>query len=409
MRWIGWSVATAVALMAQPLDLKTALQLAKQRHPLLQNARYIVPLARADSLSASVFPNPTVEMQYIQNPAQLGTPGGFGASNGQWQLGVVQTVDVAGQRRSRIEYSTRALAAAAESYQSFLQQVLVETALRWIDVWSAERNLAIAHHALLSADSLVAVNRVRLRSQAIVAADVWRAEILSSQYHIQYLQLEQQLRTARRWLQYALATQDSLWVGPSELGLPVEELPLSEWIERAYVRRAEYRLAEAVVSAAEANVSVQDALAISNPDIGVAAMQQVGVPFIGITVGWALPLLNRNQGERQKARVAVEQAWADRDRLRNQIATEVTVAYETYLTARQALDQARTVLAKASDVLQTVQMAYLKGATPIVDLLEAQRSWYETQRSYYDALADYWRSAVALLAASGQLSHIVEE
>jgi cobalt-zinc-cadmium efflux system outer membrane protein len=398
-----------VAVSAQPLDLRTTLRLAMQRHPLLQSTRYAVPLARADSLSASLWLNPTVSLQLTQNPSQLGTTGGLSPANGQWQLGILQTIDLAGQRRNRLQYSTQSLAVAAESYTMSVQQVLAEAALRWIDLWNAERALTLALQALSNSDSLIEINRVRLRSQAIVPADVWRAEILSSQYRIQCLQLEQQVRAARRWLQYALATQDSLWIGSVEPDLPIEELPLQTWIERAYARRADYRLADATVAAAESNIGLQDALGVPNPDIGVAAVQQQGVPFVGIGVDWALPIVNRNEGERQKARVALEQARADRDRLRRQIETEVTVAYETYRTARQALDQARTVLEKASDVLNTVRLAYLKGATPIVDLLEAQRSWYETQRSYYDALADYWRAVVQLLAASGQLSHIVEE
>lgn len=126
-------------------------------------------------------------------------------------------------------------------------------------------------------------------------------------------------------------------------------------------------------------------------------------------MNYPLPLLNRNQGERQKARIALDQARTEQERLYRQIVTEVRIAYENYAIAQQALAQARTVLAKASDVLQTVQMAYLKGATPIIDLLDAQRSWYETQRSYYEALADSWRATLGLLVASGEWSYLLGE
>lgn len=126
-------------------------------------------------------------------------------------------------------------------------------------------------------------------------------------------------------------------------------------------------------------------------------MQQQGTAFLGVGINYPLPLLNRNEGERQKARLSREQARTDLERLERQISAEVSIAFESYRTAQQALAQARTVLTKASDVLATVQLAYLKGATPIVDLLEAQRSWYETEQSYYDALAEYWRSVVGLL------------
>ncbi|MCS7303257.1 MAG: TolC family protein [Candidatus Kapabacteria bacterium] len=408
MRQVAALTLLSSVLFGQALDLRTALQQAAVRHPLLRSVGYAVPLAQADSLSASLWVNPTAQLQYTQVPSQLGAPGGLGPAYGQWQLSTMQTLDLAGLRQRRLELARQGITVAGESYNTALQQVLAEVALRWIDLWSAERSLAIARRAVTSVDSLVAINRVRLRGQAIVPADVWRAEMLASQYRIQQVQLEQQRRIAQRWLQYALARTDSLWTSEAMPDIPIEELPVQAWIERALLHRADYRLAVATVLAAEANVQLQDALGIPNPDVGIIATQQQNVPFVGVGITYPLPLVNRNQGERQKARIAVEQARADQQRLRAQIVAEVTVAYEQYQTARAALTQAQTVLAKAGDVLSTIQLAYLKGATLIVDLLDAQRSWYETQRSYYDALADYGRAAIQLLISCGELSNLLQ-
>lgn len=395
--------------VVRSLDLQTALQRAARGHPLLRSASYATPLARADSISASLFPNPALSVQYAQLPSQLPKPGGLGAVFGQWQATLMQTVDLAGQRQRRVGLAEQALQAAAESYRATLQQVLADVAFRWIDLWSAERRHMILARAVASADSLVTINQVRLRSQAIAPADVWRAEILASQYRLQQLQAEQQVRSAVRALQFALTTTDSLTTGQQEPALSVADIPQQVWIEQALARRADYQRAKASLRVAEANVALQDALGVPNPDLGIVGIQQQGEAFIGVGINYPLPLLNRNEGERQKARFSREQARTDLELLKQQITTEVTIAYESYRTAQQALAQARTVLTKASDVLATVQLAYLKGATPIVDLLEAQRSWYETEQSYYDALAEYWRSVVGLLAASGQLSNLVEE
>jgi|DewCreStandDraft_1066081.scaffolds.fasta_scaffold00043_113 cobalt-zinc-cadmium efflux system outer membrane protein len=395
--------------VVRPLDLRTALQRAARAHPLLRSASYAIPIARADSISASLFPNPALSVQYAQIPSQLPKPSGLGPVFGQWQASLMQTVDLAGQRQRRISVAEQALQTAGESYRATLQQVLADVALRWIELWSAERRQTILARAVASADSLVTINRIRLRSQAIAPADVWRAEILASQYRLQQLQAEQQVRSAVRALQFALSTSDTLTTGLQEPAVPVEDQPLHEWIERALAHRADYQLAKASLRVAEANVALQDALGVPNPDLGLVGMQQQGTAFLGVGINYPLPLLNRNEGERQKARLSREQARTDLERLERQISAEVSIAFESYRTAQQALAQARTVLTKASDVLATVQLAYLKGATPIVDLLEAQRSWYETEQSYYDALAEYWRSVVGLLAASGQLSNLVEE
>ncbi len=409
MRWFVVVVFALVGTQAQELDLRAALRRASEVHPLLRSTRFVVPLARADSVSACLLPNPELSLQYMQTPATLTGPGGLGPVNGQWQMSALQTLDLAGWRQRRIEYATESVTAAAESYRTTMQQVLYDVAVEWIELWSAERSIALIKLALQSTDSLVAINRVRLRSQAIIPADVWRTEIVAAQYRLQQIQEEQRLHAAQRRLQYALATSDSLWTRGEESPIVLPNLSLRAWIEQAFEHRADYRLVEATARIARANVALQDALAIPNPDVGIAAVQEQGVPFVGLGVNYPLPIFNRNQGERQKARIAVEQAQSEIERLRTLITTEVTIAYDAYATAKSALEYARTVLDKASDVLRTVQLAYLKGATPIVDFLEAQRSWYETQRSYYDAMAQYWRAALQLLAASGQLSNIARE
>jgi cobalt-zinc-cadmium efflux system outer membrane protein len=408
MRWLTVSAVIVVGLQAQELDLRTALRVAASRHPLLKSAQLEIPLARADSVSASLLPNPVLDLQFAQTPGALSGPSALSPSNGQWQITALQTVDVAGQRRRRLEYAASAIDAAHELYRTMFQQVVQEVAFGWIELWSAERSVALVQLALTSADSLVAINRVRLRSQAIIPADVWRTEIVAAQYRLQLIQQQQRLRTALRWLQYALATTDSLWTRLDEPTFALSDAPLQYWLAQALDRRADYRLAEANRRTASAQVNLQDALALPNPDIGIAAVQEQGIPFVGIGLNYPLPMFNRNQGERQKARIALEQAELQLQRLRTQITTEVTVAYDAYTTAKAALEYARTMLDTASNVLRTVQFAYLKGATPIVDFLEAQRSWYETQRSYYDAVADYWRAAIGLLAASGQLSNLAQ-
>ncbi len=401
--------SSAVCQKVKTLDLRTILHRAAEHHPLLRSSSYAISMAKADSLSASLMPNPALSIQYAQLPSQLPKPGGLSPNFGQWQISLMQTVDLVGVRQRRIDVAKQSQHAASELYHTTLQQVLADAAARWIDLWSAERRRAVLARAVASVDSLVSINRIRLRSQAIAAPDVWRAEMLASQYRLQQLQADQQIRSSLRALQFAIGTDDSLTTTPVEFNLPIEDLPLQAWIERALAHRADYQLANATVRVANATIALQDALSIPNPDVGFIGVQEQGTAFLGVGVSYPLPLLNRNEGERQKAKLSLEQARADLERIARQITTEVTIAYEAYHTAQEALAQARTVLSKASDVLATVQLAYLKGSTPIVDLLEAQRSWYETEQAYYDALTEYWRSVIGLLSASGQLSTLAEE
>jgi cobalt-zinc-cadmium efflux system outer membrane protein len=145
-------------------------------------------------------------------------------------------------------------------------------------------------------------------------------------------------------------------------------------------------------------------LAKPRNEAGLIWNPQNSVPYAGIYLTLELPVYNRNQGEIQKAQVVQEQAGQAASLVQARIRTEVSTAYESFVASRRNLERYTGIRRDADQVLASVRYAYLRGATTLIDLFEAQRSWFETQTAYYEATYTYRQSYIRLLYATGQIN-----
>jgi len=81
----------------------------------------------------------------------------------------------------------------------------------------------------------------------------------------------------------------------------------------------------------------------------------------------------------------------------------VATALDAYRSARGLAERyGGGLLAKADSVLETARYAYSTGATSLLDLLEAIRTYADTRADYNTAVHDYWVSVYALDRAVGK-------
>jgi cobalt-zinc-cadmium efflux system outer membrane protein len=90
------------------------------------------------------------------------------------------------------------------------------------------------------------------------------------------------------------------------------------------------------------------------------------------------------------------------ERARRQVRSDVSQALDSYLSARELADRyACGLLADATGALAASRYAYERGATSLLDLLEAMRAYADTRSDVFTAVHDYWVSIFALERAAG--------
>jgi cobalt-zinc-cadmium efflux system outer membrane protein len=111
-------------------------------------------------------------------------------------------------------------------------------------------------------------------------------------------------------------------------------------------------------------------------------------PSAGLTLG--LPVFSRNQGEIAQSVATASQLRAQRDSTRRSVESEV-FGMIAHITARRAqIEMYRTsVIPTATSLEALAEESYRLGRTPVLALLDAQRSLRDVQREYLQSLLDF--------------------
>ncbi|HHT9152725.1 MAG TPA: TolC family protein, partial [Candidatus Hypogeohydataceae bacterium YC40] len=151
---------------------------------------------------------------------------------------------------------------------------------------------------------------------------------------------------------------------------------------------------------------VDGAKALRYPDLTAGATYQQIPDYthdntFGVNLGLPLPIFNRNQGGIMRAETELEKAKTDNQLLIVNIVTEIENAFRTYKTKRELVKSYGTIMGQAEKALDIAVYKYRQGASSLLELLEAQRTYYRIKGDYNKALLDYQLSLEQIKLVTG--------
>lgn len=400
------------------LTLRQTLQTVRENSPALRVERYNINAAQADQTTANLRPNPVLNNQTLFQLTP--TPGVEGTNmltrqRRQFWLQATKEFDIHNKRLYRSRFAEANTNLAIRSVAETERGLLFDAANRYLDAWYARVQLAVIQRAKANVDTLVQLNKVRLKNLVITTTDLTRTQLISDQYEIQTRTAQQEVRNRLNELRLALGVADSINVALNDsivnppFTTPLRLYPTVNASEDSLLRfasttRTDVQVAEANLESARRNVALQQVLAKPRNEAGLIWNPQNAIPYAGVFLTLELPVYSRNQGEIQKSRVLQEQAGQAAALVQARIRSEVETAYQSFMTSRRNVDRYTAIRRDADQVLASVRYAYLRGATTLIDFLEAQSSWFDTQTAYYQILYTYRQNYVRLLYVTGQIN-----
>lgn len=391
--------------------LQQALQTARSNNPILKSEQFNINIAQTDIITAKLRPNPILNNQSLQlmQPSQF--PVNTEWYNGQnrqvwWQL--TKPFQIAGQRKYKIDLANKNVSFAEKNYSETERNLFADVAAKWLEVWTTQKQLDIILIAKNNIDSLVLTNQIRYKNQVITQTDLFRTELLSKQYDIQYKTVLQEVINKQKELSFLLGIQGNATIDTSDNFLFTIPSGIDSLLAQAINTRSDIQTAKSLIEVSNSNIKLQKSLAYPQPELGFIWNPQNTLPYFGIYATIDLPIFNRNQGEIKKSYLLKDQAEQQLLTIQSQVQTEITNAYASYQLQQQNVQNFQTVLQQSQAILDNVKYAYMKGGTTIIDFLEAQRSWLETQQQYYDALQQYRQSYIQLLYATGIINQLAQ-
>lgn len=391
----------------------------------LQKAEAAVLEARAVRSRAASGLLPTLDgtssYERSRNSETLATssfvPSGAGVVNDRFgsELTTGWEIDLFGKVRRGIEAADAGIGASRASADDVRLALIGEVARTYVDIRGLQRRIDVTREQLRAQRDTLDLTRAKYQAGTGAGLDMVRAESQLATTEAELPPLQASLKTGFHRLGVLTGREPAaltpLLAEPQPI--PQSTVALQVGIPADLIRRRpDIRNAERLLAEATANIGVAVAdrfptLTI-NGNIGIGS-RNLGDLLRSDSLIWSVgPQLDIPvfDGGRRQAEVEVQKAKAEQARAQYRATVlaaleeveNALVSYSTEEERRRALAQSA---ATSDDALALAQELYIKGLSPFLDVLVAQRTLYQAQVDLAVSEANVSIDLVALYKALG--------
>jgi cobalt-zinc-cadmium efflux system outer membrane protein len=435
------AIPESVALPVQ-LSLEQSLQMMRTRGLDLLIAETQVHSAEGDVGVAGAVPNPTVSLTYgrvfTYNPNVPPTtptmPTSSCADNQAFcdlnlyagsitdQAAIEDTLS--GKRDLRLKVANAALAAAKLTRNDALRNLAFQVKAAYLQIAQAQRALDFAKQAQATNVRTLELFQARLRGGAVNEGDVARVETQKLESDQAVDQAAEAIHQARFALAFLLGVRGPVpefsvddhvldFTVPPDLATPSVD----------HLLRAAFDHRPDLLAFGYQRQSAQAAIALAKrqrfPDITVGlGYTQTGTggegvnaplqpPTATLTLSAPIPIFYQQQGEIRKAEANYDSQSLQHAKAVGQVVSDVSAAVSSFATSRGLVERMEKggLLRAAKTARDIIRTQYERGATTLLDFLDAQRTYIATNVEYFQDLTNYWTAVAQLEQAVGMELH----
>jgi outer membrane protein, heavy metal efflux system len=414
--WIFSSLANAQNEIEITMD--ESLSLFYERNLDLLIAQYNIDQARAEEIIAGAIPNPTISIQMLEiahNPNSGSIAQGCNPTPGV-SCGIAQyysfsqLIEIAGKRGLRMEGASFGTKAAESDFKDAVRVFSNLIRNAYYDLLQAQKNLWLAQEISKHYEDINLINKQRLKIGDIAEADYLRVQI-------EAMKAQSDLDSSQALFEQAQAgfAQILRWPDKSMTFHAKEEWPTlkdigqDKELEILFTKAFEIRpdLEADKLRLDQAAKELELARRLVYPDVTVNAgyardpsNNNLNSFFVGLSV--PTPLFYQYQGETDKSATKLNQAKLAVEQTQLNIKNDVVSTHSSWKSKNKIVNRFESgLLSDARVVRDSADVAFKKGASNVLDFIEAQRSYKNVMRDYYEAQINRSKAYFDLIKAIG--------
>ena len=388
------------------ITLDQAVDLALAHNHSLKASRTLILQNQAQEITANLRPNPTLNFDSQFLP--VFSPNNFSNDNlgqvQQFDLGVGYLFERGRKRQRRLQAAVDQTNVTKAQVTDEERSLIFNVAQQFVAVLLAESTLRFAELDLKSFSNTVDIAETQYRAGFISEGDYLKIKLQLLQFQTDVssakLARVQALVALRVFLGYDAVPANFDVVG--DLAYQPMPATVDDLQARALQQRPDYRASVLGVTAAQSQIDLAQANGKVDVNTILDYTHTGGENSASFFLNFDLPFFNRNQGEIARTKYALLQAQETQASTSDTVLSDVTNAYEA-LRSNEEVVQLYTsgYLKQAQDSRDISEYAYKRGATSLLDFLDAERSNRATQLAYRQALAAYMTALEQLKQAVG--------
>ncbi|MBW3518342.1 TolC family protein [Flavobacterium sp. NKUCC04_CG] len=370
--------------------------------------RYNLDIADAEVEAAKIFPDPELSFGWVDNGERRMEMGyGFEAEL-SWDL------ELGGKRKARKNLANSQKVLATLELQNFFHELRAEATIAFLETLQHKMLVDVKQDSYESMKQISKSDSIRFSLGQISKVDAVQSRLETRAMKNEVADAENDWENSLLELKKMFASRqtDSLYIPEGNLEKFDRLFNLEELVSTARNQRTDYLVAKQnqTVSSNEVRLAQAERVVDLGLSLGVennSFVRNAVAPTPGHTAvkaGISVPLKFSNKKDAGLKTALYEQKQAEleyRD-VELELEKEIAQALRTYWTKQKQIQQfENSMLEEAKEVLDGITYSYQRGASSLLEVLNAQRTYNETREAYVEARFDYAVALVELEKAVG--------
>lgn len=378
------SLALQTVAVQEPegvLQWDAAWSLALSASPALAAAELEVQALGGGVTQAGLIPNPEIDMS-IEDTANRATRSRTVQLN--------QLIELGGKRAARVGVAEKTRDVATAELQMVRQNLHATVHLAFVEVLLAQERVRLAQEAHELARRASEIVGRRVTAGKVSPVEATRARVEEGSARVEERQAQGELTSARQRLVATWGGREPRFTR-AEGVLALPKLPNAEVWQARLAAAPSLLRAQVEVQQRAAMVELERSRRIPDVTVSVGSKrsEELGRNQTLVGVSIPLPLFDRNQGNVLEALRRADKSRSELRGMEASVSRDAGQAYARLNAARQEVEVLQQeVLPDARSAYQAASKGYELGKFAYLDVLDAQRTYFQTQFQFLRAMAE---------------------
>jgi cobalt-zinc-cadmium efflux system outer membrane protein len=391
-------------IIAEPngvLTLREVLALTLMHNPGLKVYSWETRAAEARELQAGLWPNPELGVD-VEDVGGSGPRSGFDAAETTIQLSQLIELGDKAQKRKQVASLDKEL--SGWDYRAKRLEVLKEAGKAYLSL------LVIQEKAKLLAE-LVEVSEQTFKSVGLRVeggkdspVEKTKALVALSEVRVEHKQALQELENARKYAASFWGSEQPQFTRAEGQLETVWDIPEINELQQKLLNNPQLARWEKEIARSKAALELEKSKAVSDVSIsgGVKRFNETDDNAVVFGVAIPLPISDRNQGGRMEAVANLSKTHQAQRAARIEIINQFNRIYTELSISRDKIKELHAVILPGAGVFNASREAYKEGKIDYLNVLDAQRTFFQVRMQYVDELAAYHKAVADMECLIGQ-------
>jgi outer membrane protein, heavy metal efflux system len=385
------------------LTLKQALVKTLNFSPELSALSLEKRAREARTLQSGLLPNPSLNV-YTEDVAGSGPFEGFKQSETTIQLG--QLIELGSKRSARVKANQLSEKMSDWDYETKRLELLTKVSKNFLDVLKAQHKVGLTQKLLTIAKQAYDIVAEKVKSGKAASIEKVKAKIALSSIKIELSGAKLELNNARlRLASFWGNTQPKFSKAVGDFFL-ISAVPSSDRLLEKLSKNPNLARWSTELKRRRAALNREEANGVPNIQVngGLRHLETTNDQTLRFGITVPIQLFNRNQGAIAEAKSRLEKTREEKRAMQLNTTQEFFKAYNALVFSHSQVSSIESeILPEAQKAFEATQEGYKFGKFGLREVLESQKTWFESQKLYIEALTSYHKANIDVEGLTGTI------